>query len=86
MRYFSLEEVLDSGTLSKELISGLLDGGLADLIVQVKTHDRSVLTWSGGAREGEHDALWHIVELAVGLKGDGLPFGGAEYPVAHVVD
>ena len=40
----------------------------------------------GRAREGEHDSLWDVVELAIGLEGDGLPLIASESPVAHVVD
>jgi len=82
----SLEEVLDGGALGKKLISGLLDGSLGYLVVQVEAHDWGVLTWGRGAGEGEHDALRNVVELSVGLESNRLPLVGAEHPVAHVVD
>jgi len=78
--------VLDGGTLGKKLIGGLLDSSLGDLVVEVQAHNGSVLTWGGGAGEGEHDALWDVVKGAISLEGDGLPFLGSENPVAHVVD
>ena len=78
--------MLNSGTLGKKLISGLLDGSLGDLVVKVEAHDGSVHTWRGSAREREHDALGDVVEGAVRLEANGLPFIGAEDPVAHVVD
>ena len=80
------QEVLDSGALSEELVSGLLDGSLGDLVIKVQASDGSVDTWGGGAREREHNALRDVVKLAVSLEGNGLPFGRAEDPVAHVVD
>jgi len=78
--------VLDSGALAEELVGGLLDGSLGDLVIKVQAGDGSVCTWGGGAREREHDALRDVVESAVSLEGDGLPLGRAEGPVAHVVD
>lgn len=82
----SSQEMLDGGALAKELVGGLLDGGLGDLVVEVEARHRGVLAGGGSAREGEHEALGDVVELAVGLEADGLPLGGAEDPVAHVVD
>ena len=78
--------MLDSSALSEKLIGGLLDASLGVLVIEVESHDGLVLTWGGGAREGEHDALWHVVKGAVRLEADGLPLGGTEGPVAHVVD
>ena len=78
--------MLDSGALGKELVGGLLDGSLGDLVVKVQAHDGRVLAGSGRAREREHDALWDVVELAVSLEGNGLPFLRSVDPVAHVVD
>ena len=80
------EQVLDSSTLAEELVSGLLDGGLGDGIVEVETSHWGVLAWGGGAWEGEHQALWDVVELSVGLEADGLPLVASEDPVAHVID
>ena len=78
--------MLDSGTLAQKLVSGLLDALLAVLVVEVEAHDGGVLSWGGGAGEGEHDALGDVVKGAVSLEADGLPLVGAENPVAHVVD
>ena len=78
--------MLDGSALGKKLIGGLLDGSLGDLVVEVETSDGSVLTWGGGAWEGEHDALRDVVELSVGLESDRLPLLGAEDPVAEVID
>ena len=82
----SSQEVLDGGALSEELVGGLLDSSLRDLVVKVETSDGSVLTGRGGAREGEHDALGDVVKLAVGLEADGLPLVRSENPVAHVIN
>jgi hypothetical protein len=78
--------VRDGLTLGEELIGGLLDAGLRDLVVEGETSDWSVLSWGGRAWEGEHDALWHVVELSVALEGNGLPLLASKDPVAHVVD
>lgn len=78
--------MLDSSTLAKELVSGLLDGSLRDCIVEVETSDWSVLAWGSGAWEREHQAFWDVVELAIGLKANGLPLIASEHPIAHVVD
>jgi len=78
--------VLNGSALSEKLVSGLLDASLGVLVIDVESHNGLVLSWRGGAREGEHDALWHVVKGAVRLEADGLPLGGSESPVAHVVD
>lgn len=62
------EKVLDGGALGQKLISGLLDGSLGDLVVKVESCNGSVLSWSGRAREGEHDAFGDVVEGAVSLE------------------
>ncbi len=62
------EKVLDGGALREKLISGLLNGGLGDLVVEVESCNGSVLSWRGRAREGEHDALGDVVEGAVSLE------------------
>ena len=80
------QEVLNSSALGKKLIGGLLDGSLGDLVIEVEASDGGVLTGSGGAGEGEHDALGDVVKLAVGLEADGLPLVRAENPVAHVIN
>ena len=80
------QEVLDGSALGKKLIGGLLHSSLGDLVVEVQAHNGSVLSWGGGAWEGEHDALWDVVEGTISLEGDGLPFLGSENPIAHVVD
>jgi hypothetical protein len=43
--------MLNSGTLAKEFVSGLLDAGLGDLIVNFQAGDWSVLPWGSGAWE-----------------------------------
>ena len=78
--------MLDGGSLGEELVSGLLDAGLGDLVVEVETHNGGVLAVLGGAGEGEHQASGDAVQLAVGLEGNGLPLVAAVDPVAHVVD
>ena len=78
--------MLDSSALAEELVSGLLDGGLRDCIVEVESSNWSIFSWSSGAWEREHDAFWDVVELAIGLEADRLPFIASEDPVAHVVD
>ena len=82
----SLEEVSNGVTLGQELIRGLLDCSLADLVVEVEASDGGVVAWGQRAREGEHDALWDVVKGAIGLEGNRLPVIGSENPVAHVVD
>ena len=82
----SLEKVSNGFALSQELISGLLDCSLADLVVEVEASDGSIAAWGADAREGEHDALWDVVEGAIGLEGNRLPVIRSVNPVAHVVD
>jgi len=80
------QEVLNSLSLSEELVGGSLDSLLGDLVIQVDSGNGSVLSGGSGAREGEHDSFGDVVQLAVRLKGNGLPLIGSLNPVAHVVD
>lgn len=82
----SFEEVSDGITFSEELVSSLLDTGLRNFVGDVESHNGSVGTVGGGAREGEHEAFGDVVEFAVGLEGNGLPLIGSVNPVSHVVD
>jgi hypothetical protein len=59
--------MLDGSTLREELISGLLDASLRDLVINVESSHWSVLSWSGSAWEREHDALWNVVKLTISL-------------------
>lgn len=78
--------MLDGGSLGEELVSGLLDASLGNLVVEVETQNGGVLAVLRGAREGEHEASGDAVQLAVSLEGNRLPLVAAEDPVAHVVD
>ena len=78
--------MLDSSTLAEELIGSLLDSSYRDLIIKVESSHWCVLAWSGCAWEREHDTLWNIIELTIGLEADGLPFVASEDPVTHVVN
>jgi len=78
--------VADGVTLSEELVGSLLDSGLGDLVRDVEASNGSVGSVGSGAREGEHEALRDVVELAVGLEGNGLPLVRSVNPVSHVVD
>ena len=78
--------MFDSSTFTEEFVSGHLDSGLRNFVIKVQALDHIVLAWRGSAWEGEHDALWDVVEGTVGLEADRLPFAASEGPVAHVVD
>ena len=82
----SFEEVSDGITFSEELVSSLLDTGLRNFVGDVESHNGSVGTVGGGAREREHEAFGDVVEFAVRLEGNGLPLIGSVNPVSHVVD
>jgi hypothetical protein len=84
----SVDEVANGVTLSEELVNGLLDSHLGDLVRDVESSNGSVGSVSGGAREGEHEAFGDgvTVEFAVTLEGNGLPLIGSGNPVSHVVD
>ena len=72
-RLIRSQEVLDGGAFAQKLIGGLLDASLGVFVIEVESHDGLVITWRGGAREGEHDAFWDVVEGAIRLEADGLP-------------
>ena len=80
------QEVLNGSTLGEKFIGGLLHAGLRDFIIEAKSGDWSVLSWSSGAWEGEHDTLWNIIELSISLESNGLPFITSINPVTHVVN
>ena len=62
--------MLDGSALSQKLIGSLLDGSLGVLVIKIEASDWSVGASGRRAREGEHDALWNVVELSVGLEAD----------------
>ena len=62
--------MFDSLSFAEELISGLLDASLGDLVVKVEAGDWEVLSVLCGAREGEHQTSGNTVEFAVTLEGN----------------
>lgn len=67
-RFQVSQEVLDGGALTKELVSGLLDGSLGHFVVEVQAQHWCVVTRGGSAGEGEHQAFGDVVESTVGLE------------------
>jgi len=60
--------VFDSLSFAEELVGGLLDTGLGDLVINLEAGHWGVLAILADAGEGEHEASGHIVELAVSLE------------------
>lgn len=78
--------MFDSLSFTEELVGGLLDASLGDLVVDVEAGDGHVLAVLTDSREGEHKASGDSVELTVGLESNGLPVVRSVNPVAHMVD
>jgi len=80
--------VLNGGSLSEELVGGLLDGVDGKLIIHVEALNNVEASVGGGDWEGEHKTLWHVVvgSRSVSQETNRLPFLASENPVSHVID
>ena len=73
LKSFSLKEMLDGSPLSQQLVSGGLDGGLGELVIEVETHDGRVVSRCRGTWEGEHETFGDAIKTSISLEADRLP-------------
>ena len=73
LKSISLKEMLDGSPLGQQLVSGGLDGGLGELVIEVETHDGRVVSRCRGTWEGEHKTFGDAVKFSISLEADRLP-------------
>ena len=73
LKSISLKEMLDGSPLSQQLVSGGLDRGLGELVIEVETHDGRVVSRCRGTWEGEHETFGDAIKTSISLEADRLP-------------